>query len=114
MNSYVPDRGDVVHLDFVPQSGHEQGGRRPALVLSPKAYNRKVGLAVFCPITHSITGYPFEVPIPEGWEISGVVLADQAKSLDWRARRVDFKCRMPDEVLDETLEKIRALFFEIC
>ncbi len=112
VNSYIPDRGDAVYLDLVPQSGHEQGGRRPALVLSPKAYNRKVGLAVFCPITHSIKGYPFEVLIPDGCEISGTVLADQVKSLDWRARRADFKCRLPDEVLEETLEKIRALLFE--
>src|SRR5215218_2502163 len=83
----VPDRGDVVWLDFNPQTGHEQAGRRPALVLSPVAYNRKVGLALVCPITSQVKGYPFEVQMPEGTEVAGVILADQVKSLDWRARR---------------------------
>ena len=83
----VPDRGDLVWLDFGPQAGHEQSGRRPALVLSPAAYNAKVGLALCCPITSQVKGYPFEVPVPEGAAIAGAVLADQVRSLDWRARR---------------------------
>jgi mRNA interferase MazF len=82
MSSYVPDRGDLVWLEFTPQAGSEQRGRRPALVLSPKTYNGKVGLALFCPVTSKIKGYPFEVKLPDGSEVSGVVLSDQLKSLD--------------------------------
>ena len=78
--AYVPDRGDAVWLDFDPQAGHEQAGRRPAIVLSPAGYNRKVGLAIFCPVTTRIKGYPFEVVIPEGLKISGAILADQVKN----------------------------------
>ncbi len=85
--AYVPSRGDVVWLTFNPQSGHEQAGRRPAVVLSPRAYNAKVGLAIFCPVTSKVKGYPFEVALPEGFAVQGVILADQVKSLDWRARR---------------------------
>ncbi len=80
--AYAPDRGDAVWLTFNPQAGHEQAGRRPALVLSPAAYNRKVGLAVFCPITNQIKGYPFEVMIPHGLRVSGAVLSDQVKNLE--------------------------------
>ena len=90
MSSYVPDRGDLVWLEFTPQAGSEQLGRRPALVLSPKIYNGKVGLALFCPITSKIKGYPFEVELPDGTAVSGVVLSDQLKSLDWRTRKVKF------------------------
>jgi len=78
---YVPRRGDIVWLSFTPQAGHEQAGRRPALVLSPSAYNRKVGLALFCPVTSRVKGYPFEVTVPKGLSVAGVVLADQVKSL---------------------------------
>lgn len=83
---YVPDRGDVVWIDFNPQTGHEQAGRRPAVTLSPALYNGRTGLALLCPITNQIKGYPFEVTIPQGWNVTGVVLADQVKSLDWRRR----------------------------
>lgn len=75
---YIPARGDVVWLTFNPQAGHEQAGRRPALVLSPSSYNRKVGLAIFCPITSQVKGYPFEVAIPAGSKLGGVILADDA------------------------------------
>ena len=109
MPAYVPDRGDLVWLHFTPQSGHEQSGRRPALVISPKAYNRKVGLALFCPITSLVKGYPFEVQLPEGMKASGVVLCDQIKSLDWRSRRAKRICRSPDEVIQEATGKILAL-----
>jgi len=85
-SNYVPERGDIVWLNFDPQAGHEQAGKRPAVVLSPRAYNQKVGLALFCPITNQRKGYPFEVNIPEGLEIGGVILSDQIKSLDWRSR----------------------------
>ena len=85
MVSYFPRRGDIVWLSFDPQSGHEQAGHRPALVLSPELYNRKTGLAVFCPVSSQEKGYPFEVKIPPGHKISGVILSDQVKSLDWKA-----------------------------
>ena len=85
--AYAPDRGDVVWVTFNQQAGHAQAGRRPALVLSPVAYNRKVGLAVLCPVTNQIKGYPFEVLIPQGLKITGAVLSDQAKSLDWKVRQ---------------------------
>ncbi|SHE72707.1 mRNA interferase MazF [Desulfofundulus australicus DSM 11792] len=106
---YIPKRGDIVWLQFNPQTGHEQAGRRPALVVSPRVYNEKVGLALFCPITSKIKGYPFEVELPEKLKVSGAVLADQIKSLDWRARRAEFACRAPAEVVAETLAKIRTL-----
>ena len=106
---YVPRRGDIVWLSFTPQAGHEQAGRRPALVLSPSAYNGKVGLALFCPITSRIKGYPFEVPVPEGLAVSGVVLADQVKSLDWRVRRAEFADRLPDPCLADALGMVSAL-----
>jgi mRNA interferase MazF len=106
---FVPDRGDVVWISSNPQAGHEQAGRRPALVLSPKAYNVKVGLALLCPITCQVKGYPFEVVIPTGLSVAGAILADQVKSLDWRARNADFVVALPREVIDDVLAKVRAL-----
>ena len=105
----APDRGDVVWLSFDPQAGHEQAGRRPAVVLSPVAYNRKVGLALFCPITSQIKGYPFEVRLPSGCPISGVILADQIKSLDWRVRRAEVVAQLPGEIVGEALDKLSTL-----
>jgi mRNA interferase MazF len=98
-----------VWLDFAPQAGHEQSGRRPALVLSPITYNRRVGLAVCCPVTGQAKGYPFEVPLPEGIPVSGVVLSDQIRSLDWRARRAQRAAVAPGTVVDEVLAKLLAL-----
>ncbi len=106
---YVPERGDAVLLDFNPQSGHEQAGRRPAIVVSPSSYNRKVGLALFCPITNQAKGYPFEVAIPKNAKVSGVVLSDQIKSLDWQARNVEFIAKLSDSVIEEVLKKIKTL-----
>lgn len=106
---YVPDRGDLVWLDFNPRAGHEQAGSRPALVLSPRAYNGKVGLALFCPVTSQIKGYPFEVRVFSVQGVSGVVLADQIKSLDWKARRIKRIAKAPDRVTVEALAKARAL-----
>ena len=106
---YCPKRGDVVWLSFAPQAGHEQAGRRPALALSPEAYNRKVGLAIFCPITTQVKNYPFEVPVPAGLKASGVILSDQVKSLDWQARNAQFCCRIPGAVLAEVLNKLNVL-----
>lgn len=107
--AYVPERGDAVWLQFNPQTGHEQAGHRPALVLSPSSYNERVGLAILCPITNQVKGYPFEVAIPEKFELSGVVLSDQVKSLDWRVRRASFICKLPDEVVQEVVEKLATL-----
>ena len=106
---YVPERGDLVWLHFHPQAGHEQAGRRPALVISPKAYNEKVGLALMCLVTSKLKGYPFEVVLPEGLKVPGAVLADQIKNLDWQARQAAFICKAPPEVMAETIAKIRAL-----
>jgi mRNA interferase MazF len=107
--AYIPQRGDVVWLMFDPQAGHEQAGRRPALVISPKEYNAKIGLALLCPITSHVKQYTFEVGIPPGLPIVGVVLADQIKSLDWRARKADYICTLPAEISDEVIAKIIPL-----
>lgn len=104
--AYVPDRGDVIWIDFDPQAGHEQARHRPALVLSPKAYNQKTSLCIVCPMTTHIKGYPFEV---HSGDRSSVVLADQVKSLDWRARKAKKKGRADDGVLAEVVGKLNAL-----
>jgi len=105
---YVPDRGDVVWLNFTPRAGHEQAGHRPALVLSPASYNGKTGLMLCCPVTSQVKGYPFEVPLDVGG-IHGVVLSDQVKSLDWKARQAKRKGAVPKAVMDQTLARIRVL-----
>lgn len=109
MMSYVPSRGDLVWLSFAPQAGSEQAGRRPAIVLSPGSYNGKVGLAVVCPITNQKKGYPFEVALPTHLPITGVILADQVKSLDWRSRNVQFAAQAPEAVVTEVLQKLATL-----
>ena len=106
---YVPDRGDVVWLTFDPQSGHEQAGRRPAVVLSPRAYNGRTNLAIFCPVTSQPKGYPFEVEIPDGLPLDGVVLADQVRSLDWKTRRASRICDLPATSIEEILGKLETL-----
>lgn len=106
---YTPDRGDVVWLDLTPHAGHEQAGHRLALTISPRAYNRKVGLALFCPITTRVKGYPFEVAFPPDGKAEGVVLADQIKSLDFRARRARRFDRTSPEVVAEVLAKLATL-----
>jgi len=106
---YIPAQGDIVWLQFNPQAGHEEAGRRPALVISPKEYNRKVGLALFCPVTSQVKGYPFEVLLPSGLAASGTVLSDQVKSLDWRVRKAERLCTAPEGVVEEVLGKILAL-----
>src|SRR5450759_1082782 len=107
--AYVPERGDIVWISLNPQAGHEQAGRRPAVVGSPKSYNGKVGLGLFCPITSQVKGYPFEVTVPQSLPVGGVVLADQVKSLDWRARKAEFAGRLPADASDEVLGKLGAL-----
>jgi mRNA interferase MazF len=106
---YVPERGDAVWVTLDARAGHEQAGRRPALVLSPAAYNGRVGLALLCPITGQVKGYPFEVALPEGLAVSGVALADQVKSLDWRARKAARICAVPAEVVAEVMRRLHAL-----
>ncbi len=108
--AYIPSRGDIIWLSFTPQSGHEQKGSRPALVLSPRPYNKKTGLAVCCPITSNIKGYPFEV-IVSGKNIQGAVLSDHLKSLDWKARKAKWIENANSKVIDECLGKISALIF---
>ena len=106
---WTPKRGDAVWIDLNPQAGSEQAGRRPALVVSPRTYNGKVGLALLCPITGRAKGYPFEVAIPKGLKVTGVVLADQLKSLDWRTRKAAFIAALPADIVEEVLEKVLLL-----
>jgi mRNA interferase MazF len=106
---YVPDRGDLVWLSFDPQAGHEQAGRRPALVLSPARYNNRVGLALCCPVTNRVKGYAYEVSVPAGLPVTGVALADQVKSLDWRVRNAVLVCQAPQQMVDDVLAKLATL-----
>ena len=108
MKAYIPEPGDIVWLEFNPQAGHEQAGHRPALVLSQRAYNEKTGLGIFCPITSKVKGYPFEVLL-KGKRISGVILSDQVKSLDWRARNVTFVEKSGEAVLKEVVLKVMVI-----
>ncbi len=107
--AFVPERGDAIWITLNPQAGHEQAGRRPAVVLSPSAYNEKVGLAILCPITSRIKGYPFEVILPEGLPINGAVLSDQVKNLDWQARTAELICQLPGKTVEEILQKLGSL-----
>lgn len=106
---YIPKQGDIVWINFTPQVGREQAGRRPAIVISLFKYNRRVGLVLLYPITTKIKGYAFEVAIPEGLAISGVVLADQVKSFDWQERNVEFICKAPPELTIEVISLLRTL-----
>jgi mRNA interferase MazF len=105
----VPERGDVLWLTASTVAGHEQAGRRPWLVVSPGSYNGTVGLALLCPVTSKAKGYPFEVVLPEGLPVAGVVLSDQVKSLDWRARRAERACALPNEVIEAVLGRLATL-----
>lgn len=107
--TWTPDRGDLVWLTFDPQAGREQAGRRPALVLSPAAYNAKTGLSILCPITSQHKSYPFEVRLPDGLPIQGSILADHVKSVDWRERQAAFISRVRPEVLTAVLNRIGPL-----
>jgi mRNA interferase MazF len=106
---YVPDRGDLVWARFDPQAGHEQAGIRPAVILSPREYNNASGLALLCPVTSRIKGYPYEVPLPTGGPMAGVILSDQLKSLDWRARQVRYAGRAQGPVMAEVMAKVKTL-----
>jgi mRNA interferase MazF len=107
--SFVPDVADIVWVDFTPQVGHEQAGRRPAVVLSPREYNQKVGLAILCPITSRVKGYPFELELPPGLAVHGSIQVDQLKSVDWRQRRVQRLGRLPASILHEVRQTIATL-----
>ena len=106
---YVPQRGDAIWIDFTPQTGHEQAGRPSAVVLSSESYNGKTGLAILCPITNQVKGYPFEVAISTGLGVTGVILADQVKSMDWRARHATLISALPANLLDAVLERVGTL-----
>lgn len=106
---YIPERGDIVWLEFNPKAGHEQAGHRPALVLSPRIYNEKTHLALFCPITSQIKGYPFEVSLQDNQEVKGVILADQIKNFDWRARKARLAAQASPQIIGEVLAKINSL-----
>jgi mRNA interferase MazF len=107
--AYVPKSGDVVWITLNPHSGHEEAGRRPAVVLSPQSYNSKTGLAILCPITNQIKGYPFEVIIPGGLPVQGAILSDQVKNLDWRTRKAELICSLPGEITAEVLQMLGTL-----
>ena len=106
---YAPARGEIVWLQFEPQAGHEQSGRRPAVIVSPREYNEKVGLCLCCPVTSQAKGYPFEVDLPAGLEVKGVVLCDQVKSLDWKARRARTIGSLSSRSVKEIQARILAL-----
>jgi len=106
---YFPGRGDAVWLNLNPQSGREQAGRRPVLIISPLAYNKKVGLALVCPITNQAKGYAFEVEIPKDLKVKGVVLSDHIESADWKTRNIEFICRVPEEIVEDVVEKLDTL-----
>lgn len=107
----IPEKGDLVYLNFDPQAGREQKGRRPALILSPKEFNRLTGFAVVCPTTNQKKGYPFEVDIPEGLKVQGVILTDQVKSLDLKERDFDWKDKLPEDVLNTCIRRIHRIIF---
>jgi mRNA interferase MazF len=109
VKAYVPEKGDIVLLDFDPQTGKEQAGERPSVVVSPKEYNQKIGLAIFCPITSKIKGYPFEVLLDPGLKTKGVVLSDHVKNFDWQARNVRFLEKISRKNLQEVLVKLQML-----
>ena len=111
MPTYIPKKGDYVAITFDPQSGHEQMGRRPALVVSNDLFNRHTGLAIVCPITNTRRGYPFHVVIPDGTSVSGVVMVEQVKSIDFGARKVRKISRATPDVLDEVLSLLDACIY---
>jgi mRNA interferase MazF len=109
VKQYQPERGDFAYLDFTPQAGTEQGGRRPGLILSPRVYNIAIGLAFACPITNQGKGSPFEVPIPRGARVTGFVLSNQMSCVDWIARNAEFGSKAPKELVGEVISRIEAI-----
>lgn len=111
MPAYLPRKGDFVALTFDPQSGHEQRGRRPALVVSNDLFNKHTGLCIACPVTNSRRDYPFHVTIPDGCDVTGVVMVEQVKSIDFRARNVKRIGSAPNVVLEEVLSLLDACIY---
>lgn len=108
--TYIPDRGDIVFLNFSPTAGHEQKGTRPAIIISPKMFNQVTGLAFLCPITSQIKGYPFEVVL-ENTQVVGAVLVDQMRSIDFQARQIEYRERIHDDILEMVLGKLKTIIF---
>jgi len=107
---YVPDQGHIVNLSLDPQAGHEQAGRRPVLILSVKRYNKVSSLCLICPITNQAKGYPFEIELPKGLKTTGVLMSDQIKSLDWRARQAEFVDDIPLSIVEDVIKRVNLLF----
>ena len=110
MSVYIPRQGDVVWIDFDPQVGYEQAKRRPALVLSTTSFASQTNLAVVCPVTNTVRGHNFEIPVPDNSGVTGVIRADQVKSLDWRGRNTAFMCQLPLEIVAEVVGKVMGIF----
>lgn len=108
---YVPGRGDIIWLNFDPQAGHEQAGRRPAIVLSARTYNSRTGLCIVCPVTTRIKGYPFESKLPADLPISGAALSDHVRSVDWKARNASFISQGSADLTQQILAKLSAVIF---
>lgn len=108
-SDYIPAKGDIIWINFNPQSGREQSGRRPALAISPTAYNRRVKLILVCPIITKVKGYPLEISLPQGLYISGVILTDQVKSFDYQTRKAELICQLPDDVLIQVISNVIRL-----
>lgn len=104
----VPERGNLVYINFNPQAGHEQAGRRPGIVLSPKSFNEVTGFVSICPITNTVRGWGYEVKLPDDLAFQGVILTDQVKNLDWKARKVEIKGQVPEEVVTDCLARIHT------
>lgn len=111
VKGYVPAQGDFVTLSFDPQAGHEQKGRRPALVISKQIFNDRTGLAFVCPITSTDRGYPFHARIPAGQPVRGVVMVDQTRAVDYKARKIQFRSRAPEDLLIEVLSLLEPIIF---
>lgn len=109
MPAHVPERGDLIWIEFDPVEGHEQGGRRPAVVVSSGRYNLRSGLTLVCPVTSKMKGYPYEAPLPPGLPVKGVVLADHVRSLDWKSRKFEFIAGLPKETSENIIALIEAL-----
>jgi mRNA interferase MazF len=111
VRNYIPDKGDIIWINFDPQAGREQAKIRPALVLSSFVYNSMSLLVIVCPITSKIKDYPYEIKLSEGLEVKGVILADQIKNMDWKVRGASFICKIPEEIMEEVLSKIENIIF---
>lgn len=108
----IPDRGDLIYLDFNPQAGTEQAGRRPALVISPERFNRITGYASVCPISRTKRKWGFHIPIPSGFNVKGVIIVDQIKNLDWKTRNAEIKGKIPNDLVNKVVQTVHTFIFE--